>query len=466
MKRVLVAGLLLGSGVLLSGCSLFGPLTVASSSTSDLSRPDPYGNESGVGGTGFVPGDADEGVGGTGIALNGNQTTAEGDEGVGGTGIFGVISAFGSIVVNGVHIDYEPATSVSVDGESGSSEDFAIGQTVAVEATPVGERYQARLVEIQHAVIGPVESVDALNRQCVVLGQTILVPETHKMPVPGEWVKVSGLRNEDDRVLASRIEITPEAERGLVRGILTSGQNGFSLSGLPVRGVLPHVVPGDEVLLRGHVGASGFEVKQVAVQPDEPFGGRMKDLLIDGAVRVRPDGSVYVAGHNWRLPPHVMVTGGSMRSQGLRGRYLLRGPWRPDGLNVVPDTRTSGERQHGLPPRGQVPLSTSPAGGGGETVEKSRRTRGIEWPPELSRERTRVPGTLSDPDRRTMEPARAPSIERRVDPAGGRVLRTPSRGSRAPGNVPSLPGTRTLPDVPAIPGGARSFPLMPHEGQR
>ena len=139
MKRVLVAGLLLGSGVLLSGCSLFGPLTVASSSTSDLSRPDPYGNESGVGGTGFVPGDADEGVGGTGIALNSNQTTAEGDEGVGGTGIFGVISAFGSIVVNGVHIDYEPATSVSVDGESGSSEDFAIGQTVAVEATPVSD---------------------------------------------------------------------------------------------------------------------------------------------------------------------------------------------------------------------------------------------------------------------------------------------------------------------------------------
>ncbi|MEQ9519587.1 MAG: DUF5666 domain-containing protein [Parvibaculum sp.] len=411
MKRLLVASLILVSGVWLSGCSLFGPLQVSAFAT-----PEPHERESGVGGTGFLPGGAqgeeDEGVGGTGIA--GNQRLGGEDEGVGGTGIFGVISDFGSIVVNGVHIDYEPATSVSVDGESGSSKDFAIGQTVAVEAVPVGERYQAQLVEIQHAVIGPVESADNSKRTFVVLGQTIVAHDDSDVPIPGVWVKVSGFRDEEDRIIASRLDIADAGGQGLVRGIVTSGQNGLLLSGLPVEGSLPNVVVGDEVLLRGEMGTAGFNVSQVAVAPEQPFGGRMKDLLIDGTVQVRPDGAVYVAGRNWRLPMRVLGMNGAMRPDGLDGRYLLRGPWREDRLNVIPgggiryDSR--GDRTV------RDPVSVFDRGGASRT--RPDGTGGLEWPPELERERARIPGgEVYRPDNRR--------INRPVDGATSRPSTAP-----------------------------------------
>lgn len=423
MKRLLATFLLLSSGLVLPGCSLFGPLELASATGTD-----PYGSESGVGGTGFLPGgEEDEGVGGTGIAFNEAYATPDADEGIGGTGIFGVISAFGSIVVNGVHIDYEPETSVSVDGEAGSSDDFAIGQTVAVEAMPMGTRYQARLVEIQHAVIGPVEAADPASREFIVLGQRIKAADVEEMPLPGQWVKVSGLRDDDENIVASRVELTDAAEAGLVRGIVTSGRDGFSLNGLPVKGVMPDVEAGDEVLLRGQVRTRGLDVQHVAVAPDAPFGGRMNDLLIDGAIRKMPDGSVYVAGHNWRLPDNVVAANGIMRPEGLQGRYLLRGPWRTDRLRVVPENNIRRDHPEGLAPNVREQLRQR-----GGTEPRAHAPRGLEWPPEIVRNPTsRTPGGRVDPIVR-------PSTENVTRPAPTRptIIRQPT--TRQIGTRPTI----------------------------
>jgi uncharacterized protein DUF5666 len=317
----------------LSGCAAFGPVVISSQS--------PVGAESGVGGTGFTDTwiDGDEGVGGTGISYD----VAEGDEGVGGTGIFGIISAFGSIVVNGVHIDYEPETPVSVDGEKGTPADFAIGQLVAVEADPIGARYQARIVEIQHAVVGPVSERDSAARTITVLGQTVRVNSSDRLPAVGEWVRVSGLRDTDELVVATRIDAALSAGDALVRGIVTPADgDAFTLGRLRLSSTdlrQQGLRFGDEVLVRGRFGEDGFKIRDFSKEPSLPFGGRMEQLLIEGYISPNALGGARIAGHAWLVPADIVdLLPESHRADGAFLPVLLKGrggngDWHVEGIS-------------------------------------------------------------------------------------------------------------------------------------
>ncbi len=321
---------------LVAGCAGFDTIALG---PTGANAPD-----TGVGGTGYsdVSGpdrDLDEGVGGTGFATGVAQINGGDDEGVGGTGIFGIISAFGSIVVNGVHIDYEDETPVVVDGVSGSPDDFAIGQVVAVEAQPMGERYKAHLVEVQHAAMGPVSHVDEGARTITVLGQTIQVASTDRLPLKDEWVRVSGLRGPDEQVMATRIDPVSPKHGAFVRGVAyPTGGEMLSLGGLLFDRPLIDgrtIEAGDEILLRGVVQARDFEVTGFVKAPREPFGGRMADLLVQGFVASNASGLSYVAGHNWMLPEGV-----SVRFSGdVLPAALFRGRWLVDEMSVTPMPR-------------------------------------------------------------------------------------------------------------------------------
>ncbi|AWZ02314.1 MAG: DUF5666 domain-containing protein [Rhodobiaceae bacterium] len=333
MKIRVLTFLLVAS--VLSGCAGLGPVAMAPSGTS---APD-----AGVGGTGFtdVDGrdrDRDEGVGGTGFVSDVAQASG-GDEGVGGTGIFGVITAFGSIVVNGVHIDYEDETPVVVDGVAGTPADFAIGQVVAVEARPMGERYQAKLVEVQHAAMGPVSDVDETARTITVLGQIIQVAETDRLPLLDEWVRVSGLRGPDEQVVATRIDPVPASRGAFVRGVaLPADGEGLALGGLQFDRPLINgrtINIGDEILLRGVFRARAFEVTDFVKAPKDPFGGRMSDLLVQGFVASNASGLNYVAGHNWTLPEGLAPR---FSGEGLPAA-LFRGRWLSDDMSISPQPR-------------------------------------------------------------------------------------------------------------------------------
>jgi Domain of unknown function (DUF5666) len=318
---------------LVSGCAGFGQFAMAPSDASS--------SDSGVGGTGYsdVGGgdrDLDEGVGGTGFATGVARAGGDEDDGVGGTGIFGIISAFGSIVVNGVHIDYEDETPVVVDGVTGSPSDFAIGQVVAVEAEPMGERYQAHLVEVQHAALGPVSDVDPVARTIRVLGQTIEVAPSDRLPEIDEWVRVSGLRGADEQVIATRIDPASPSLGAFVRGIaLPSTEETLTLGGLLFDRPLIDgrtIEAGDEVLLRGVMQARQFKVTDFIKAPREPFGGRMTDLLVQGFVASDAAGLHYLAGHNWTLP-----TGLAPRMpSGEMPAALFRGRWMEGEISVTP----------------------------------------------------------------------------------------------------------------------------------
>jgi hypothetical protein len=79
-------------------------------------------NGGGIGGTGIACDDlSGGGIGGTGIS--------NWQGGIGGTGIVGTITGFGSIIVNGIHIEYEQSQIVeTVFGDKSSGESLMVSE--------------------------------------------------------------------------------------------------------------------------------------------------------------------------------------------------------------------------------------------------------------------------------------------------------------------------------------------------
>ncbi len=123
----------------------------------------------GIGGTGQKL--ADKGIGGTGKKINetgsglggtGRQMAATG-AGLGGTGdklelpqdavlqVYGRITGFGSICVNGIEIEYKDDTPVEKEGEALSPDGLKIGQIVSL----VAERHGGGLFEARAIAIEP-----------------------------------------------------------------------------------------------------------------------------------------------------------------------------------------------------------------------------------------------------------------------------------------------------------------------
>lgn len=155
----------------------------------------------GIGGTGIS---ADGGIGGTGIQ-------AEAD-----LGLIGVITAFGSICVNGIEVHYNADTPVSSNGAAASPASLALGQLVAVRAAANSGQARALDIQIVDALVGRVAAFDPAANRLEIAGQrvqlspsTVLAVGTAPGSLAGENVRVSGLWRADGSVAATRIERAP-----------------------------------------------------------------------------------------------------------------------------------------------------------------------------------------------------------------------------------------------------------------
>jgi len=281
---------------------------------------------SGVGGTGVVaegPGDVvaerPGGVGGTGIqgggpgGVGGTGMVAGGAGGVGGTGIYGTITGFGSIVVNGIHIETPQSVPVrSVFGDQPQTE-LRIGQVVSVIADGDGPRLTARSIELDLAAVGRITAIDREAGTIDVLGQTVHVDAGTRLGDPGnrdfgglaglrvgDTISVSGLHG-DGYVQASRID-------------RRSGGTVVSLSGPVSRIEGDAVFIGDQRLefadgrpaglevgrrarVVGVVSGNALRAYQADLRPATPFAGRVKRLSVEGLVsRVRNGQGFRVGG--------------------------------------------------------------------------------------------------------------------------------------------------------------------------
>lgn len=195
-------------------------------------------------------------------ACAGGGGTSDGIEGTGQGRDFaqGSVTRFGSLFVNGIRFTTTSAT-VLIDGQQGSEADIGTGDVAVVTGRFAGDGTSgtATTIVVDDAVEGPVESVDAMARTLVVMGQLVRtdartvfdldrLPEALPGVMPGDVVEVSGFRDAAEAILATRVERKPVPGdfevTGTVRnldsaalrftvGALTIDYSSAQLSGLP-----------------------------------------------------------------------------------------------------------------------------------------------------------------------------------------------------------------------------------------
>ena len=154
--------------------------------------------------------DKDIGLGGTGLLA----TTGSG---LGGTGIIGEITGFGSIFVNGIEIEYDDKTPVTIDGKKAAHQQLQIGDVVEVLTTNSSNHTHAQIINLRHEVIGKVESVNEKTLSYTVQGQTILQKKnTETLPKIGTTVAVAGIRINEKTIMSTRTTAT-NTEQTLLR---------------------------------------------------------------------------------------------------------------------------------------------------------------------------------------------------------------------------------------------------------
>jgi hypothetical protein len=233
---------------------------------------------------------ADRGIGGTGGPAAGPEIS---DRGIGGTGIAGVITGFGSVIVNGLEIASAPTTPLTVDGEPDSQSALRVGQYAAVVAS--GDNgLQAVSIAVRHEVSGPVTSVtpgsSSGSQTVVVAGQRVAIASTTEglqAVHPGDWIAVSGLRGPDGVIAASRIDQrTPGTV--LVSGPATASAGGWRIGDLPVQPPAgTNVTAGESItaqgtIVDGRLSATAASPDVLASNPGAYFGTHVQRMVIEG----------------------------------------------------------------------------------------------------------------------------------------------------------------------------------------
>jgi len=181
--------------------------------------------------------------------------------GLSGTGVTrGPITAFGSAFVTGVEWELDEA-SLELDGLPGDELDLRLGMVVRIEGTisEDGTRGAAQRIVFDDSVEGvisddPVERVPGVERSFTVLGLTVVIHATETYFDDGasfeglsrsDVVEVSGLRDADGAIRATRVELkgtfvadVSEAElRGVVSNLTKNpdGSGIFDLGLVTVR---------------------------------------------------------------------------------------------------------------------------------------------------------------------------------------------------------------------------------------
>ena len=280
------------------------------------------------------------GIGGTG-------QTADAQPGIGGTGIIGTITGFGSILVNGYKVDYPANLPITFEGRTATPLDLRIGHVVMVEAEQEGSGLTARTIAVRKEVTGPIESIDYASRTAVVLGQKVEIPSgavadsggesiAIQSLGPGDTISVSGQRKNGGVIAATRIDKTGPGGRAVLRGSVDAvDDRGFTVNGVrvdaPADTRAPGLAVGQQVRVIGSPGRRRLRPRRIDVQPTRPFGGRMRNLSVEGYVARDTGGRFRVGRHRLgRLPAGAQANPGNRVI--IEGRFDKRGRLAPARL--------------------------------------------------------------------------------------------------------------------------------------
>ncbi|MCP4333231.1 MAG: hypothetical protein GY785_11295 [Gammaproteobacteria bacterium] len=157
-------------------------------------------------------------VSGATLGANSSVTINIIDNDTAAASAFGAITELNSATINGVRYD-TTATNVYVNGLPANASDLKLGQVVALDGEVNFSDATGTADEISYSasLIGPVENIDATLKQLIVMGQTDLTntdtvfdssvdPDTFAGLALGATAQISGFRNADGDIIASRIE--------------------------------------------------------------------------------------------------------------------------------------------------------------------------------------------------------------------------------------------------------------------
>ncbi|MEQ8734252.1 MAG: DUF5666 domain-containing protein [Rhodospirillaceae bacterium] len=254
-------------------------------------------NGDGISGTGIIANmHGGDGIGGTGVLAQ------HGGDGIGGTGIIGTISGFGSIIVNGLKLDYNAKTTVESDGRPAGLTDLKIGQVIeGVAQRDQNGVLRLERLEIRHAVTGPISRIDHNADRLVVLGQTVRV-NLEGDPLQkaafgalkvGDTIRVSGLRLEDGVIVASRLDQTSDDGRAVIRGHVTSTSSGKARIGdldinLDRAALAENLTVGAQAFVAGQMRNGAFAVDVAIAKPNLPFEDTVTEVFVEGYVPSTP----------------------------------------------------------------------------------------------------------------------------------------------------------------------------------
>lgn len=242
--------------------------------------------------------------------------------GTGGTGVTtGTVTATSNVgpgvEVNGVTFNESNATVIINDStEPGEHGGIKVGMTVKIRGSQNGTTGRATDIEAEHAVEGFVESNDGVDT-LVVLGQTVQVSGqtlyeggTFVSLAPGTKIEVYGLRDENNVIRATLIEVKTddndfeEELRGVISN-LNTGAGTFELNGVIVSydnisttfddGSITDLADGLTVEVHFDTAISGFlatEIEFEDVEDSEFQTGEDSELEIEGYVTAVNSGAL------------------------------------------------------------------------------------------------------------------------------------------------------------------------------
>ncbi len=260
-----------------------------------------------------------------------------GTGGAGVTGMFGTITAFGSVFVNGVEFSTSGATIV-LDDNPATESNLRVGMVVTVSGPRSGSGSATR-IEVDDAVKGFVEAKLDANHW-TVMGQTVLVDdqtrfENNVQPGVGDFAEVHGLVVASGTISGSFIEkknasFPPFEVKGLVKnhndaaktfdiGALTVNYNSATIRDMP--NPAGNAWNGLLVEAKGNTCATTPVCGTLTANKVEPNGPQMQDadeFEIEGFVTKINSPTDFVVGNQ-----RVVTTASTLFEGGVAGDIAI-----------------------------------------------------------------------------------------------------------------------------------------------
>lgn len=222
----------------------------------------------------------DRGIGGTG------KYSDPEDRGLGGTGktaVIGTITAFGSIWVNGIEIEFNQDTEIKMDGQNSNNQALRLGQQVQVLASQNNEDWYAETILIDHALIGrlALDTNQTWNIQGVNIEKDPNIPGEWPDLKPNDYVKVSGYF---DQHVFYATDITPAIDNGTwkVSAPVTLTKTGeWTLGKHELPSEVLDAKSEETITLEGSYTTSGNRLARIYYHKNIPFAQQSRHYIVE-----------------------------------------------------------------------------------------------------------------------------------------------------------------------------------------